>query len=103
MLKTKLDLIKKKKNRHLWSEDGRKVEDIEEIKSVVEENYKKLIGSSKLLEVNGARIHHLIQARVVEVQMAEMIREVSAEEIKNTLFLMNNNKSPSTDGFPVEF
>jgi len=101
--KNKIRFNQEKKNRHLWSEDGRKVEDIEEIKSVVEENYKKLIGSSKLLEVNGARIHHLIQARVVEVQMAEMIREVSAEEIKNTLFLMNNSKSPSTDGFPVEF
>jgi phosphorylcholine metabolism protein LicD len=51
---------KKKKNRRLWSEDGRKVEDIEEIKSVVEENYKKLIGSSKLLEVNGDKEHFVL-------------------------------------------
>jgi hypothetical protein len=34
----------KNKIRHLWSENGRKVDDIAEIKIVVGECYKKLIG-----------------------------------------------------------
>jgi len=54
-------------------------------------------------EENVARVSQLVSP-VVSIDKAAMLeRDVSAEEIKDTIFSMKTNKSPGTDGYTADF
>jgi hypothetical protein len=88
--------------KHLWNNNGRKVE-VDEIKQVAESFYKNLLGVKKLQNLDKERVLQLLKSRVPEAQQILMLREVTADEIKKTIFAMNNSNSPGPDGFCAGF
>ncbi|XP_059430260.1 uncharacterized protein LOC132163900 [Corylus avellana] len=66
---------------HLWDEKGNRVEDVEQIKQMAIQFYEKLLCD---------------KAAILE-------KEVTAEEIRETLFHMPANKAPGPDGLSAEF
>jgi hypothetical protein len=81
------------------------VEDVEQIKQVVESFYKKLLGTNQLqfTATKADRVRHLIFVAISTDQAALLEKEITADEIKDTLFNMKTNKAPGPDGFPMEF
>jgi hypothetical protein len=90
---------------HLCDEDCNRVEDVGKIKSVAEDFYKNLLGSSHMVfpEEFSVRLAQLISP-IVSAESAGLLEKlVSADEIKTTIFSMKSNKSPGPDGFTVDF
>jgi hypothetical protein len=90
---------------YLYDEHGNRVEDIGRIKEVAVEFYEKLLGSSFLdfTNMHFARLNELI-SHVISLENATLLsKEVTAEEIKATLFSMKANKAPSPDRFSADF
>jgi hypothetical protein len=54
-------------------------------------------------EEKTARIRYLIPTVISDDKVAKLEMEVTAEEIKPTLFHMPSNKAPSLDGYTAEF
>jgi hypothetical protein len=95
----------KKTITHLWDDQGNRVEEVEQIKQVAASFYKKLLGTNQLqfTASKADRVRHLISVAISTDQAALLEKEITADEIKDTLFNMKNNKAPGLDGFPVEF
>jgi hypothetical protein len=69
------------------------VEEIHEIKSTAEEFYKKLLGSSNMVFTadHVARPQQLLSPIISAERAALLDQNVSAEEIRNTIFSMPSN------------
>lgn len=92
--------------KHMWGEKGKKVEDVEQIKRVAVEFYKKLLGSisNQFDELKAERIRQLVKKSISEDQSNAMQKEVSTKEIKKTIFEMKSGKPPGApDGFSADF
>jgi hypothetical protein len=86
----------KKTITHLWDEQGNRVEDAEQIKQAAESFYKKLLGTNQLqfTASKADRVRHLISVAISTDQAALLEKEITADEIKDTLFNMKTNKAP---------
>jgi hypothetical protein len=74
----------------LYDEDGQRVEDIAKVKEMAVDFYKKLLGtkSTHFSIACVDRVKQLISP-IVPAEKASMLdRDVTAEEIKNTIFSM---------------
>lgn len=84
---------------------GHYTTDLDEIKSEAERFFREFLQQSPL-GYTGATledIQELIGFRCTHETQNNLTREVSAEEIRSTLFKMPNDKSPGPDGYTVEF
>ena len=69
----------------------------------------KLVGHFKdiLSNVNGDvdmdQMPQWFNYKISDVAAQDMVREVSEDEIKSTIFAMNDNKAPGPDGFGAKF
>jgi hypothetical protein len=90
---------------HLWDELGNRVEDVKEIKEVAANYYKKLLGTSQMNFTNekAARVKSLIPSAISTDKAALLVREVTYEEVRDTMFHMPSNKAPGPDGYTSEF
>jgi hypothetical protein len=72
------------------------VEDMDQIKKVAEDFYRKLLGPShaQFDERKARRVEMLILSRLPTDIIEWMENEVSVEEIKRTIFSMKCNKAP---------
>jgi hypothetical protein len=72
---------------------------------VVVQFYEKLLRSNQMLftEEKAARIRYLIPTIISGENATKLEMEVTAEEIKDTLFHMPSNKALSPDGYTAEF
>jgi hypothetical protein len=77
------------------------MEDADHIKRVAEYFYRKLLGISsvKFDEQKAIRVEHLIKKKISYDHAAAMCTEVTAEEIRKTIFRMNSNKVLGPDGY----
>ena len=90
---------------HLWDEQGQRVDEVEQIKLVAENFYKKLLGTDQLLfnESKAARLRQLIPVAIPDDKAVLLEKEITEEEIRDTIFHMKTNKAPGPDGFSVDF
>jgi hypothetical protein len=90
---------------YICDDNGNRIKDIAGIKNIVENFYKRLLGSSTMVFSGdgAARIKHLISPIVSAEQAVLLENSVSAEEIKSIFFSMKANKSPGPDGYTAEF
>lgn len=90
---------------HLWDEQGQKVDDVEQIKLVAENFYKKLLGTDHMVfnEAKATRIRQLIPRVIPADKAILLVKEVTEEEIRDTIFHMKANKAPGPDGFSADF
>jgi hypothetical protein len=88
----------------LWDGNGVKVEG-SQIKQVVVDFYKKLLGTESLIfdEAKAIQVSQLITKHDSDAQYAMLWAEVTDAEIKASVFAMKNHKAPGPDGFPIEF
>jgi hypothetical protein len=98
--------VKQAKNTitHLWDEQGQRVDDVEQIKLVAKNFYKKLLGSNLMTftDEKAARISQLVSMAIPAEKSVLLEKEVTEEEIRETLF-MKSNKAPGPDGYTAEF
>jgi hypothetical protein len=90
---------------YLWDENGAKVDDVEQIKKVTLDFYKNLLETDQL-HFNAAKadwIRQLIHVAIFPDLVVNLERDVSVEEIKDTLFHMHANKAPGPNGFHANF
>jgi hypothetical protein len=103
----KLVKVRNSKNTisHVWDAQGRKVEEVEQIKRVAEDYYKGLLSTnSHVFEYSMIdRIGGLVTTRLSEVQARDMESDPFEVDIKSTLFAMSNNKALGPDGFSAGF
>lgn len=90
---------------HLCDEHGNRVDEVNQIKGVAKEFYKKLLGTSQMWfsDEFADRITHLISPVISAESAALLEKPVTVEEIKKTMFNMPLNKAPGPDGFTTEF
>jgi hypothetical protein len=90
---------------HLWDESGQKVEEVERIKVIAEEYYKKLFGSNNVVfyAVKAARVQQVINRTIYADQSFLLVGEVTTEEIRKTSFDMKSNKALGSDDFTSNF
>lgn len=81
--------------------DGVKVEERDQIKKVEEDFYRKLLGSSsnQFDGQKAGRLEQLLNRNIADSVRADMVKEVSAEEIRKTIFSMKSSKVPGPNGF----
>ncbi len=82
--------------------DSGKTEDPEEIISEVTKFYTNLYTKEPDNETEIKVILNSLEKTVNEQQNRKLIEFVTTKEVKETLFIMNKNKSPGDDGLPVE-
>lgn len=90
---------------YLKDADARLYFSIDVIKAHAADYFKGILGSTDLLSspVSTDELQTLLPFRCSDLQQRYLKREVSAAEIKATLFAMPLNKSPGPDGYSVEF
>jgi hypothetical protein len=90
---------------HLWDEQGQRVDEVEQIKLVAENFYKKLLGIDQLLfnESKAARLRQLIPVAIPDEKAILLEKEITEEEIRDTIFHMKTNKALRPNGFSVDF
>jgi hypothetical protein len=81
------------------------VEDVEQIKQVALKFYEKLLGTNHTqFTIDKAdMIRSLIPTTIPSSKLAILEREVTTEEIRETLFHMPLNKAQSPDGYSTDF
>ena len=84
----------KKTINYLWNEQETKMEDVDQIKKVAVDFYKNLLGTNQLqfIEAKTARVKQLILVAISFEHATILEKEVSAEEIKDTLFHLPINR-----------
>jgi hypothetical protein len=90
---------------HLWDEQGQRVDEVEQIKLVAENFYKKLLGIDQLLfnESKAAHLRQLILVAIPDDKAVLLEKEITEEENRDTIFYMKTNKALGLDGFSVNF
>ena len=90
---------------HLWDEHSNRVDDVDQIKQVAENFYKKLLGTNQMqfADTKAAQIRQLIPVAISVEQAVMLEKEATAEEIRDTLFHMKASKAPSPNGFSADF
>ncbi|KAG7593526.1 Reverse transcriptase domain [Arabidopsis thaliana x Arabidopsis arenosa] len=85
--------------------DGTIVDTQEEIKKEAERFFCDLLTHrpGHYQGMSEEDLNDLVSYRCSEAEKLKLVREVSEEEIKETLFAMPKDKSPGPDGFTVEF
>jgi hypothetical protein len=78
------------------------VEDVEQIKQVAVKFYEKLLGTNQM-QFTKEKADRIILATIPSNKVAILEREVTSEEIRDTLFHMPINKAHGPDGYTVEF
>lgn len=89
----------------LFAEDGEKLTDIQDIQYEVVEFYKTLLGSANS-NISGGSVELLQSILHTFLNFDgqhELIKPITAEEIKATMFSLNGNKAPRPDGHTSEF
>jgi hypothetical protein len=89
----------------LKDDKGNSTLDIQEIKNMAIDFYKKLLGSSshEFSTVKAERIDSLIKRRFSDDSISSMEVPVTRSEIQKVIFSMNPNKAPGPDGFSAGF
>jgi hypothetical protein len=89
----------------LFDEQGNKVDDIDGIKGIAERFYKNLLGTTHMVftKEHAARIQQLISPTISVENCLMLERDVTVEEIKETIFSMQANKAPGPDGYTSDF
>jgi hypothetical protein len=89
----------------LKDDEGNRVEDWEQIKSMVVGYYQKLLGSTNhdFSSEKADRITKLITRKFSSACVGDMAADVTREDIWKVVFSFNKNKAPGPDGFPTEF
>ena len=91
--------------REVVCPDGSIVTTEEDIKKEAERFFAEMLTHRPLdYEMpNVESLQDLLQFRCSEEDCENLIRDVSAEEVKEVIFKMPSNKSPGPDGYTVEF
>ena len=81
------------------------MDNVEQIKLVVENFYNKLLGTNLMTFTNekAARIRQLVSVANSAENVVSLEKEITKEEIRETLFSMKSNKDLGPDGFSAEF
>jgi len=89
----------------ILDEQGNRVEDVDSIKGVVERFYRNLWGTKHMVFTEGhtTRIQQLSSPTISADKSLLLEKEVTAEEIKETIFSMKSNKAPGPDGHTADF
>lgn len=85
--------------------DGVVVTSSSEIKQEAERHFREFL-QHKPSEYRGmevSELQDLLQYRCSEADGDDLIRDVTAVEVKNVLFAMPTDKSPGSDGYTIEF
>eukprot|EP00253_Pinus_taeda_P028357 PITA_28357 len=82
--------------------DGKEIKDQEEIKEATYRHYKSLLSADPQPHDNEEFLS-LIENKISESQNRELDQEVTKEEIKWSVFSMQQDKAPGQDGFTVAF
>lgn len=90
---------------HLWDDQGNKVVEVEKINEVALNFYKYLIGSSSFeFDSNKAsRVSSLLGKKITGLQVMDVHKEVSEEEIRDVTFSMNSFKALGPNGYSAGF
>ncbi|XP_044507202.1 uncharacterized protein LOC123226737 [Mangifera indica] len=76
---------------------------MKEVKKEFVEYFKSVLNGNGYSNVNHEELKKLIKFRLGHKDKDMLIREVSAVEIKETIFTMDNNKAPSLNGYSACF
>jgi len=87
----------------LTLEDGSRITDSSSISSEVVHYYHSLLNSGSSAYPGYSPLSQVVKKRLRGDQVADLEREVSYAEVKNTLFSLHSNKSPGPDGFNAFF
>lgn len=85
----------------LVNAENETVSGLEVAKSFVE-HYKNFIGTH-VQPTNLLNTMNLFTSRISEVKANQMIRQVTAEEIKEAMFNIGDDKAPGPDGYTAAF
>ena len=91
--------------RRIVTADGRILTSLPDIKSEAVSHFATFLNGSNsdLQGTSQEELRELLDYKCSFDDAALLMRPVSANEIKDTLFSMPANKAPGPDGFPMEF
>ncbi|XP_044464414.1 uncharacterized protein LOC123194970 [Mangifera indica] len=84
-------------------DDGTFVSDKGEVKKEFVNYFKKVLNSTNVCNLNVKEIQRLVNFQLESQVKEMMIKEVEEDEIKATIFAMDNNKAPGPDGYGAFF
>eukprot|EP00253_Pinus_taeda_P015965 PITA_15965 len=82
--------------------EGKEIRDHEEIKEETYRHFKSLLSADPQSQEN-TKFLSLIENKISDLQNKELDQEVTEEEIKLSVFSMQQDKAPGPDGFTVAF
>ena len=89
--------------RRLVTSDGRVLTELADIKKEAVDYYEGFLkeqGHSGLEDITEDMLSNLLDYRSNEADAASLVGPVQAEEVKEALFSMPENKAPGPDGYP---
>ena len=84
-------------------ENGRRVEDPEDIKQEAVAHFQNILCSDGPSTDHNQYIDNLVGFNWAPHHLESLNRRLTQEEIKNTIFSMNDSKAPGPDGFTSLF
>ncbi|CAL1383510.1 unnamed protein product [Linum trigynum] len=86
--------------RKLVTDSGVELYQAEQLVEEVLGYYKKLLGEVNM-EINPSReeVDQLVRQRLPDHECANLVKEITAEEIRSVVFSLNPQKAPGPDGF----